>query len=223
MTSVAAEPGTLDESRMRPHRRGHAIGALELVADEAPERRGHALEGETEGGDTAAVHGDGDLVSAQACRFVERGEHLDLKWMLAEAVVLERPALCGADAEEAGVLTRAVVLDPAAVHRATLEVVLGGSGAREELADGRQLLGPCVVRGRGDGDVLLGEVVVRADEEKRLDRLGGRAHERDESGVATLLGKRSSRVDASGVNAMARLGHPASDDGYCERIHGRGA
>jgi hypothetical protein len=25
------------------------------------------------------------------------------------------------------------------------------------------------------------------------------------------------------VNAMARLGHPASDDGYCERIHGRGA
>ena len=43
------------------------------------------------------------------------------------------------------------------------------------------------------------------------------------SGVATLLGKRSSRVDASRVNAMARLDHPASDDGYCERIHGRGA
>ena len=120
-------------------------------------------------------------------------------------------------------LTGAVVLEPAAVHRAAFEVVLRGSGAREKLADGRQLLGPCVVRGGGDGDVLLREVVVRADEEKRLDRLGGRAHERDETSVATLLGERSSRVDTDCVDAVARLGHPASDDGYCERIHGRGA
>src|SRR6185369_16400521 len=112
---------------------------------------------------------------------------LGLKWMLAKPVVLERPALCSADTEEAGVLAGAVVLQPAPVDRAALEVVLRGSGAREQLADGRQLLGPCVVRGGGDGDVLLREVVVRADEEKRLDRFGGRAHERDETSVAAFL------------------------------------
>ena len=80
--------------------------------------------------------------------------------MLAKAVALERPALCGADAEEAGVLAGAVVLEHAAVHGATLEVVLRRSGAREELPNGRQLLGAGCVRGRGDGDVLLREVVV---------------------------------------------------------------
>jgi len=120
------------------------------------------------------------------------------------------------------VLSGAVVLEPCGI-RATLEVVLGGSGAREELADGRQLLGPCVVRGRGDGDVLLGEVVVRADEEKCLDRLRGRAHERDETSLTALLGERSRRVYTHSVDAVVRLDDPSSDDGYCERIHGRGA
>ena len=114
MTSVAAEPGPRREAGCA------RIAAVTRSAsgswDEASERRGHALEGKAEGGDTAAVHGDGGLVCAQARRFVEGGEHLDLKWMLAEAVVLERPALCGADAEEAGVLTGAVVLEPAAVR-----------------------------------------------------------------------------------------------------------
>ena len=88
--------------------------------------------------------------------------------MLAKPVVLERPAPCSADAKEAGVLAGAVVLQPAAVDRAALEVVLRGSGAREKLADSRQLLGPCVVRGGGDGNVLLLEEIGRASCRERV-------------------------------------------------------
>ena len=165
----------------------------------------------------------GTSTSPEIGRVVERNEYLHLERVLAEPVVLERPALRGADTEEAGVLPRAVVVQAASVHGAALEVVLARSCARKELPDRRELLGSGSVRGAGDGDVLLGEVVVGANEEECLDRLRRRPHEGDEPCVAVRLHDAPVGIHPRRVDAVTRLDHPSPGDGYCERIHGRGA
>jgi hypothetical protein len=51
--------------------------------------------------------------------------------MLGQPVALEGKSLRRADAQEACVLAGAVVVEPAAVHGAALEVILGRASARE--------------------------------------------------------------------------------------------
>ena len=115
------------------------------------------------------------------------------------------------------------MLHPAAVDGPTLQIVLGRSRAREKLADGCQLFGAGSVRSGGDCDVLVGEVLVAADEQERLDRLRRRAHERDEPSVSVLRGHLPIGADPHRVDAVAGLDHASPGDGYCERIHGGGA
>jgi hypothetical protein len=115
------------------------------------------------------------------------------------------------------------VVEPAAVEGAALEVVLGRTRAGEELPDGRELLGPGSMRGARDRHVLLREIVVGTHEQEGLDRLGGRAHERNAPWIAACLDERAVSAHAGGMDAVAGLGHTTADGGYCERIHGRGA
>jgi hypothetical protein len=77
--------------------------------------------------------------------------------------------------------------------------------------------------GRRDGDVLVGQIVVGAHEQERLDWLRRRAHERHEARVAVRLDDAPVRIHPRRVNPVARLDHASPDDGYCERVHGRGA
>ena len=73
------------------------------------------------------------------------------------------------------------------------------------------------------GDVLLGEVVVGAHEKECLDRLRRRPHEGDEPRVAVRLHDAPVGIHPRRVDPVTRLDHPSPGDGYCERIHGRGA
>ncbi len=181
------------------------------------------LQREPEGDDTAPVDGSRDPFGGHAGRGGHLLEKRLLERVLGQPVVLEGPAAHGTDTEEARVLARAVVVQAAPVDSAALEVVLGRSGAGEELPGRRDLLGSRVVRRSRDRHVLVGEIVVGANEGKRLDRLGRRAHERDEAGIATRLGELSSGIQPDRVDRVPRLDQPSADDGYCERIHGRGA
>ena len=70
--------------------------------------------------------------------------------------------------------------------------------------DGRELRLVGQVRGRGDREVALVEVLTRARERLGLDRLRGGAHERDEARVA---GRRDDLAVPNGdrVHAVHRL------------------
>src|SRR5512132_2114020 len=104
--------------------------------------------------------------------------------MLEQAVALGRPALRTAEREHSRVLPRAVVLELRALEGAALEVVLGRRRLREERPDRLELGVVRQMRGRGDREVAVIQVLTRARERQRLDRLRGRAHERDEVWVS---------------------------------------
>src|SRR5688572_29247564 len=75
------------------------------------------------------------------------------------------------------------------------------------------------MRGAGDGDLLVCKVRVLAHEQERLQRLGRRAHERDEVRVAVSLDELAvAHLDR--VHAVARLDDASSLHGYADRIHG---
>ena len=81
-----------------------------------------------------------------------------------------------------GVLARAVVAEPPgpALLLAVLELVDGRTRAGEQPADGVELRRLRLVRGARDRELLVGEIVVALGERDGLDRLPGRAQERDE-------------------------------------------
>ncbi len=85
--------------------------------------------------------------------------------------------------------------------RAALELVLAGGSACEQGPDRRELLGQRQVRGAGDRELLFLELRQGAGQRQRLDRLGRRAHERDERAV-TRFGDDGAVLDRDGVHAV---------------------
>src|SRR5262249_53171758 len=106
-----------------------------------------------------------------------------------------------------GVLARAVVVDllrRPALLETELEVVFGRVRVREELPRGLDLLG-CVVMGRArDRDLVVSEVVARAHERQRLQRLRSRAQEADELRIAGARDKFAA-AHRDGVDTVPRL------------------
>ena len=104
-----------------------------------------------------------------------------------------------------------------ALERPAFEVVLGGWRLREERLDGLELLGVGEVRRRRDREVPVVEVLTRARERQGLDRLRGRAHERDEVGVS---GRRDDLAVPDGycVHAVLGLDGLAAEHRYPDRL-----
>ena len=100
-----------------------------------------------------------------------------------------------------------------------LELVLLGRRLREQAPHGGELLGRSEVRRRGDRDLLRRQVVARADERQRLERLRRRTQERDEVRVAGLLDDRAV-AHGNRVDHVPRLDDLAAPDGDNDRIHG---
>ena len=133
--------------------------------------------------------------------------------MLAEAVVLERPALCGADAEEAGVLTGAVVLEPAAVHGATLEVVLRRSGARK----GSRTAASCSARAWCEAEAMATSSSARSSYERtrRSAWIGLAAERMNVTRPASPRSSASDPVESTRAAWMGGATRPSPpDDGY---------
>ena len=103
---------------------------------------------------------------------------------------------------------------------ATLELVHSRGRLVEQAADRGELLRRGEVRGGGDRDLLVGEVVPGAHERQRLEGLGRGAEVRDEAGVARL-GQDSTVLNGDRMDVMARLLHVAAADDHRERIHAR--
>ncbi len=115
------------------------------------------------------------------------------------------------------------MVDPArraALLGAALEVVLLGAGLAEQRADGLDVHRLAAVRGRRDRDVAVVEVVARAHELERLERLRGRAQERDERRLAGG-GDDLAVLVGDGVDAVHGLDDPAAAHGYADRLHAR--
>ena len=74
------------------------------------------------------------------------------------------------------------------------------------------------MRGGRDRELCRLEVVARARESERLERLRRRAHERDELGVTGRLDHAPVR-DGDGVDAVARLEGAAAHDADVDRVH----
>ena len=94
-----------------------------------------------------------------------------------EPVSLARPAADPAGREHSRVLAGTVVVDRlrrAALLETDLQVVLGGGRLGEQAPDGLDLLGLSAMRGGGDRQVHLAEIVPRAHERQRLKGLGRR-------------------------------------------------
>ena len=118
------------------------------------------------------------------------------------AIRMQRPAVRRARGEHAGVLAGAVVAEPSlgpALLQPVLEIVDAGPGAGEHLSHGLELGGLGVVRGAGDRDLVVVEVVVALDERDRLNRLRAGA-QKDPQLVAPALA-----VRGGDVHAMHRL------------------
>ena len=103
-----------------------------------------------------------------------------------------------------------------------LELVLGRRRLREQRAHGLERLRPGEVRRGGDREVAVVEIVARARERQRLERLRRRAHEGDERRVA---GRRHDGAVAhrDGVHAVDRLDQAAAAHDYADRAHAEGA
>lgn len=98
-----------------------------------------------------------------------------------------------------------------------LELVLARGRLREQRPYGVQLLGAGEVRGRRDGKVPLVEVFARACEGKRLQRLRGRAHERDERRVADR-DQHLLFADSDRMHPVRGLDRSAPADGHEEGL-----
>ncbi len=93
---------------------------------------------------------------------------------------------------------------------------VASAGPLEQGPHGDELLGPRLVRGAGDRQ-LLGRQVVR-DERERLQRLRRGADESDEVRVAPGLDDRAV-ADDDGVRPVAGLDEIAPGHGYIDRVH----
>jgi hypothetical protein len=109
------------------------------------------------------------------------------------------------------------VLELRALERAALEVVLGRRRLREERPDGCELLFVGDVRRGGDREVAVVEVLTRARERQRLDRLRGRTHERDEVGVSRRRDDLPV-AEGHGVDAVCGLDGVTAEHGYPDRL-----
>ncbi len=109
------------------------------------------------------------------------------------------------------------MLELRALEGTAFEVVLGRRRLGQERLDGRELRLVGEVRGRGDRQVAVVQVLTRACEGLRLDRLRGRAHEGDEAGIAGR-GHDLAVLDRNGVHAVHRLDGLATLRGYPDRL-----
>ena len=103
-----------------------------------------------------------------------------------------------------------------------LELVLPCRCVREEPSDDRELLGGGQVRCAHEGDLLVVELRARTDRGERLERLGRRAEEGDELGIAR--GELEPPVvDRDRVDDVPSLDHVPPRDLDDDRLHGAGA
>ena len=161
-----------DQLRVRAHRGRHAGAAVDLLQPREHQR--HPLERQREGDHAAAVDRRRDLLGRDVGRRGDLGEAGVLDRMRRQPVAAARPAVHPAEREHPGVLAGAVVLERRRLG-AALELVLGRGRLREQAADRGELLGRGEVRGGRDRDLLRRQVVARADERQRLERLRRRA------------------------------------------------
>ena len=93
-----------------------------------------------------------------------------------------------------------------------------GRRLREQAPHGGELLGGGEVRGGGDRDLLRRQVVARAHERQRLERLRRRAEERDEAGIARLL-DHLAVAHHDRMHDVDRLDDAAPPDDHLDRVH----
>ena len=74
------------------------------------------------------------------------------------------------------------------------------------------------MRSGGDSDLFLSQVRVLANDQKRLQRLGRRAHEGDELGISACF-DHIAVAHGDGVHTMARLHDASAFHGYADRVH----
>ena len=181
----------------------------------------HPLEREPEREHAAAVDARRDVVLRYFGRLRVDGEHLALHPVTLEAVALAAPAPRPAEREHAGVLARAVVLEPGrrVPLRPALELVLARRRTREQPADRRQLRLVGEVRGGGNRQVAVADVVARPRQRDRLQRLGRGAHQRHQRGIARR-GDHGAVPHGDRVHAMPCFHDLAAADGDCQRLDG---
>ena len=135
------------------------------------------------------------------------GETRELHRVLGQAITLDGPTARAAESQHPGVVARTVVVDalrrPALLH-AELEIVLRRLGTRKQRSDGSDLFGRVVMRGAGDCELVVRQVVAGSHQRKRLQRLGGGAHEARQRRVARR-GHDFARADSDCVNPVHRL------------------
>jgi len=102
---------------------------------------------------------------------------------------------------------------------AALELVLIRRRTSKQTADSRQLGLVGEVRGGGDREVAVADVVARPRQWDCLQRLGRRAHQSDEAGVASRRDD-FTVTDGNSVDAMPRLDDLAAADGDDQRLDG---
>src|SRR5437588_3357913 len=184
----------------------------------------HPFERQPEGDDPAAVDAGRDLAGLELSRLRVHVEAHLLDRVFGEAVALRGPSARAAESEHPGVVPGAVVVDQprrATLLRPELEVVLRRVGPREQRTHGGDLLRRVAVRGTGDCELVVRQVVSRADERKRLERFRRGTHE---AGLRKVPGCRDDLAAANrdGMNPMHGLDHsvPAHFDDDRFR-HGR--
>ena len=151
-------------------------------------------------------------------------EQRELKRVVGPPVALDRPAVGAADGDHARVLAGAVVEDRlgrAAVLEPAVELVLASTRRGQQPPHDLDVLGGAEVRRRRDSQLVLAQVLVRAREGQRLQRLRGGAQRGDERRVAGL--RHDGAVpDGHGMHLVDALDDLPTPHGYPERLtHGR--
>ena len=150
------------------------------------EHQRHPLERQGEREHTAAVDRGRDLVRVRVRRGRNLAEAAVLDRMCSQPIAAARPALRPAEREHPGVLARAVVLRRSRLADRTRARPPRPAPSRAGCGRRRAVRGGEVRRG-GDRDLFRRQVVTRADERKRLERLRRRTEIRDEAGIPRLL------------------------------------
>src|SRR5438128_1052306 len=147
---------------------------------------GHTFQGQSEREYAAAVDPAADLVFVDLRSLRVDGEHLALDAMTLEPVAVAPPAAYATEGKHAGMLARAVVLERRRriPGRPALQLALDRRRLREQRTHGCELLVVGEVRGGRDREIAIVHVVSRTGERDRLQRLGGRPHERHNAGVS---------------------------------------
>jgi hypothetical protein len=109
-------------------------------------------------------------------------------------------------------LGRATLLD------ADLELLLRRGSLGQQPPDGLDLFRLGAMGSRRDRDVCVVQVVARAHERQRLERLGRRAQRRDQLAVARL-GDDLAIPYGNGVYEVDRLHERSAPHGYADRVH----